>query len=225
MCHVAVSLPINFVRVAGMTTHTRLRCHGHERRKGVGDRCNVHSLGWVPVRCRELWYSAVQAAVVQCGAGSCGTVRCRELWYRASLALRHVLAAEAGPRSLVVAHNAVNQAVLCVALGLPPARFRGLVQTNAATSALRFDPSDAVNSDSSSSPQVRRPTQPRTCTEMREGRGNHAKQTCQQSESFCSCLVSLLLTSMCCCCPELQCILLYCHLVGSLRGNSQDPFM
>lgn len=40
--------------------------------------------------------------------------------------------------SLVVAHNAVNQAVLCVALGLPPSRFRMLVQCNAATSWLRF---------------------------------------------------------------------------------------
>ena len=65
--------------------------------------------------------------------------RRRELWYRASLALRHVLEADAGPRALLVAHNAVNQAVLCVALGLPPARFRALVQTNAATSALRFE--------------------------------------------------------------------------------------
>lgn len=82
-----------------------------------------------------------------------GLLRCRELWYRASLALTHMLSQPSPPSqtaaasgndatqrstSLVVAHNAVNQAVLCVALGLPPSRFRTLVQCNAATSWLRF---------------------------------------------------------------------------------------
>lgn len=52
-----------------------------------------------------------------------------------------MLEADAGPRALLVAHNAVNQAVLCVALGLPPAHFRALVQSNAATSVLRFETS------------------------------------------------------------------------------------
>lgn len=83
----------------------------------------------------------------------------RELWHRASLALNQILSQQppaaqtASPgaarsasntakdsTSLVVAHNAVNQALLCVTLGLQPARFRTLVQSNAATSRLRFLP-------------------------------------------------------------------------------------
>ena len=68
-------------------------------------------------------------------------VECRELWYRASLALQAILAADqpgdsssragepgAAERILVDAHNAVNQALLGVALGLPPSAFRRLVQ-------------------------------------------------------------------------------------------------
>ena len=69
-----------------------------------------------------------------------GTRARRELWYRASLAWREVLAAEGVRASLVVAHNAVNQALLATALGLPPAFFRRLTQTNAATSVLDFAP-------------------------------------------------------------------------------------
>ena len=41
---------------------------------------------------------------------------------------------------LVVAHNAVNQALLGTALGLPPRFFRRLLQSNGATSVLDFEP-------------------------------------------------------------------------------------
>ena len=51
-----------------------------------------------------------------------------------------MLRAEGVRSSLVVAHNAVNQALLATALGLPPAYFRRLTQTNAATSVLDFAP-------------------------------------------------------------------------------------
>lgn len=64
----------------------------------------------------------------------------RELWYRASLAWGEVLGCEGVRSALIVAHNAVNQALLATALGLPPAFFRRLTQTNAATSVLDFQP-------------------------------------------------------------------------------------
>lgn len=66
----------------------------------------------------------------------------RELWHRASLAWREVLVADgAGGAAapLVVAHNAVNQALICTALGLDPPHFRRLTQTNAAFSVLDFE--------------------------------------------------------------------------------------
>jgi broad specificity phosphatase PhoE len=66
-----------------------------------------------------------------------------ELWYRASLAWREILGHDAhGPkfaRILVVAHNAVNQALLATALGLGSTFFRRLTQSNAAFSVLEFD--------------------------------------------------------------------------------------
>lgn len=66
----------------------------------------------------------------------------RELWYRASLAWRQLLCAEDdGVCLLVVAHNAVNQALVATALGLPPTYFRRLLQSNAATTVLDFQPS------------------------------------------------------------------------------------
>lgn len=53
----------------------------------------------------------------------------RELWYRASLAWQLILGSDQlSQRGLVVAHNAVNQALICTALGLPPAFFRRLTQ-------------------------------------------------------------------------------------------------
>ena len=42
--------------------------------------------------------------------------------------------------ALVVAHNAVNQALLNTALDLPPSFFRRLLQSNAATSVIDFQP-------------------------------------------------------------------------------------
>ncbi|GFR47128.1 hypothetical protein Agub_g8815 [Astrephomene gubernaculifera] len=104
----------------------------------------------------------------------------RELWYRASLAWHSMLephtpsspsssaasssssfssspssssssAASPAPRQLlVVAHNAVNQALLATALGLPPPYFRRLAQNNAALSVLDFSPAP----DGGSLPEV-----------------------------------------------------------------------
>ena len=65
---------------------------------------------------------------------------CRELWYRSSLAWQQILGADDVRNALVVAHNAVNQALLNTALGLPPTFFRRLTQTNAATSVVDFQP-------------------------------------------------------------------------------------
>ncbi|KAG2487481.1 hypothetical protein HYH03_013902 [Edaphochlamys debaryana] len=84
----------------------------------------------------------------------------RELWHRASLVWRQVLATAASlpatpapsspsapsscdpPTLLVVAHNAINQALVGTALGLPPSYFRRLPQNNAALSVLDLRPGD-----------------------------------------------------------------------------------
>jgi len=96
----------------------------------------------------------------------------RELWYRGSVAWKQIMRAidmkGGGPgpggggggggggekgqeeqrcQCLVVAHNAVNQALICTALGLPPSYFRRLVQSNAAFTVLDFE----LDSSSSSS--------------------------------------------------------------------------
>jgi broad specificity phosphatase PhoE len=74
----------------------------------------------------------------------------RELWHRGSVAWQHILTEAGAVRdgggegrascALVVAHNAVNQALLGTALGLPPRFFRRLLQSNGATSVLDFEP-------------------------------------------------------------------------------------
>uniref|UniRef100_A0A061QWF0 Putative phosphoglycerate mutase n=1 Tax=Tetraselmis sp. GSL018 TaxID=582737 RepID=A0A061QWF0_9CHLO len=65
----------------------------------------------------------------------------RELWYRGSLVWREVLRLPTPySTALVVAHNAVNQAILCTALGLPPTYFRRILQSNGATSVLDLSP-------------------------------------------------------------------------------------
>ncbi|KAI7845742.1 hypothetical protein COHA_000658 [Chlorella ohadii] len=90
----------------------------------------------------------------------------RELWYRASLAWREVLgvggssngsasgsgssAGQADGATLVVAHNAVNQALLCTALGLPPAFFRRFSQSNASFTVLDFEVQGSQESGRSS---------------------------------------------------------------------------
>lgn len=72
-----------------------------------------------------------------------------ELWDRAAVAWRDMRAdadASGTMSALVVAHNATNQALLCTAMGLPPAMFRKVLQSNAAVSRVTFsnDKSDAV---------------------------------------------------------------------------------
>lgn len=65
----------------------------------------------------------------------------RELWFRASLAWQQILGDQSGNRNtLLVAHNAVNQALVATAIGLPPTYFRRLLQNNAATTVLDFQP-------------------------------------------------------------------------------------
>ena len=65
----------------------------------------------------------------------------RELWFRASLAWQQILGEMQGNRNtLLVAHNAVNQALVATAIGLPPTYFRRLLQNNAATTVLDFQP-------------------------------------------------------------------------------------
>uniref|UniRef100_A0A7N0TMP1 2-carboxy-D-arabinitol-1-phosphatase n=1 Tax=Kalanchoe fedtschenkoi TaxID=63787 RepID=A0A7N0TMP1_KALFE len=64
----------------------------------------------------------------------------RELWSRARSCWKKVLAYD-GRSVLVVAHNAVNQALIGTALGLGPEYFRVLVQSNCGVSALDFSPS------------------------------------------------------------------------------------
>ena len=43
-----------------------------------------------------------------------------------------------GNNILVVGHNAINQALVCTAVGLGPSNFRRLVQSNCGTSVLDF---------------------------------------------------------------------------------------
>eukprot|EP00193_Tetraselmis_chui_P012775 CAMPEP_0177790086 /NCGR_PEP_ID=MMETSP0491_2-20121128/23134_1 /TAXON_ID=63592 /ORGANISM="Tetraselmis chuii, Strain PLY429" /LENGTH=205 /DNA_ID=CAMNT_0019312071 /DNA_START=23 /DNA_END=636 /DNA_ORIENTATION=- len=70
----------------------------------------------------------------------------RELWYRGSLAWQEVLGcASTFNTALVVAHNAVNQAMICTALGMPPTYFRRLLQSNGATTVLDISPTTDPN--------------------------------------------------------------------------------
>jgi broad specificity phosphatase PhoE len=68
-----------------------------------------------------------------------GHMPVRELWHRASLGWQEILySTEFNDTALVVAHNAVNQALISTALGLTPLHFRRITQTNAAFSVLNF---------------------------------------------------------------------------------------
>ncbi|KAG7671325.1 hypothetical protein Ndes2526B_g02182 [Nannochloris sp. 'desiccata'] len=68
-----------------------------------------------------------------------GHMPVRELWHRASLAWQEILNSTGfNDTALVVAHNAVNQALISTALGLTPLHFRRITQTNAAFSVLNF---------------------------------------------------------------------------------------
>lgn len=64
-----------------------------------------------------------------------------ELWHRASMAWHQILQdPDVDSCALVVAHNAVNQALVGTAVGIGPEKFRRLLQSNAATSVLDFVP-------------------------------------------------------------------------------------
>ena len=56
------------------------------------------------------------------------------------MAWQDILGTPGVKSALVVAHNAVNQALLNTALDLPPSFFRRLLQSNAATSVIDFQP-------------------------------------------------------------------------------------
>ncbi|KAJ7567406.1 hypothetical protein O6H91_02G145900 [Diphasiastrum complanatum] len=63
----------------------------------------------------------------------------RELWERAQKCWSTILCSE-GRSILVVAHNAVNQALVATAAGLGPEYFRQLLQSNCGVSVLDFTP-------------------------------------------------------------------------------------
>ncbi|GJP62938.1 hypothetical protein CLOP_g20001 [Closterium sp. NIES-67] len=63
----------------------------------------------------------------------------RELWARAAVCWQEILRSE-GRSVLVVAHNAVNQALVATATGLGPEYFRLLLQSNCGVSVLDFVP-------------------------------------------------------------------------------------
>jgi len=81
----------------------------------------------------------------------------RELWTRAGDSWGDVLGSSADKQNvLVVAHNAVNQALVGSALGLPPNYFRRLLQANGAVTVLDFPPDGSA----SGRPTVDRLNQP-----------------------------------------------------------------
>jgi probable phosphoglycerate mutase len=67
----------------------------------------------------------------------------RELWERGAKCWEEVLRAD-GEDILVVAHNAVIQAMIANALGLPPEYFRRLEQSNCGLTAFAFEPAGGV---------------------------------------------------------------------------------
>lgn len=69
----------------------------------------------------------------------------RELWDRATRVWNEALLARRETKILVVAHNAVNQALIGSALGLGPEYFRRIVQSNCAVSRLIIDESFEPN--------------------------------------------------------------------------------
>lgn len=68
----------------------------------------------------------------------------RELWARAKNCWAKILSHN-GQSILVVAHNAVNQALVATAIGLGPEYFRRLLQSNCGVSVLDFTPSSSLN--------------------------------------------------------------------------------
>ncbi len=68
-----------------------------------------------------------------------GNYPVRELWDRATNVWQNVLTRQGHKRLLVVAHNAVNQALLGSALGFGPHYFRRLLQSNCAVSKVIID--------------------------------------------------------------------------------------
>ncbi|KAG0486723.1 hypothetical protein HPP92_008818 [Vanilla planifolia] len=69
----------------------------------------------------------------------------RELWNRADSCWNKILAHE-GKSVLVVAHNAVNQALVATAIGLGTKYFRNLLQSNCGVSVLDFIPKNGDGS-------------------------------------------------------------------------------
>ncbi len=71
----------------------------------------------------------------------------RELWTQAQAAWTEILASP-GHCLLIVAHNAINQALLATALGMGPAKYRSLVQSNGGISVLNFADNGQVQLES-----------------------------------------------------------------------------
>lgn len=97
-----------------------------------------------PLELTQAYASTVHAGCCDLPSSRCIAslaYTCRELWFRASLAWQQILGDQSGNRNtLLVAHNAVNQALVATAIGLPPTYFRRLLQNNAATTVLDFQP-------------------------------------------------------------------------------------
>ena len=124
---------------------------------GLQGLSKAEAKGGETARAYELWKRDPEAFVID------GHAPVRELWHRASLALRQLLAlgeegggmssAQAPPATtLVVAHNAINQALIGVAGGWGPSAFRRFEQSNGGRSSLVFAP--AADPSSPAAPRL-----------------------------------------------------------------------
>ena len=104
---------------------------------------DLYSLQGMKKRSLQAKKSAAYAAWQQDPAGFelDGHAPVRELWYRASI-VWNTLFEKSHENILLVAHSAINQAMIHTVLGLSPAFFRRIVQSNASLSRLEFLPGD-----------------------------------------------------------------------------------
>jgi probable phosphoglycerate mutase len=76
-----------------------------------------------------------------------GKLPVAELWVEAQAAWQEILA-QPGACVLVVAHNAINQALVATALGLGPAAYRRFIQSNGGITVLNFNDQGQVQLES-----------------------------------------------------------------------------
>lgn len=111
---------------------------------------DLYSLQGMKKRSLEAKKSAAYAAWQQHPAGFeiDGHAPVRELWYRASI-VWNTLFEKSEENILLVAHSAINQAMIHTVLGLSPVFFRRIVQSNASLSRLEFLPGDGQSDEAS----------------------------------------------------------------------------